>query len=1471
MKKSLLSLFFFISIFSVFGQTSGGPDSYGYTWKNSNHNSSPPPFTWVDITTRGTQVTGLGDDNVIGPFNLSSTFHFYWYDVNKFYIGSNGYVSFDGTNIASPFPASVPLSSGGNNWVAPLMADLNFSGTNNPGKCYYFVNSDSIVISYIDVPFWVNATTPYTGQNTFQIILSRLDSSITFNYLITNKGSLTTIDDVVGIENSTGTIGLSNYIDVLPPDTFTIKYYYPPVVTYQVTDAGIRWNGNSRNGGIFLKNKGGNHILISNVKNFGNQNLGSFTIYDTILNSYNQVISYGSKTITSLAAGIDSTITFPNSFNPSGIGTYQFITSIVGLSGDMVPSNNRMIQEIIVVDTTQKTITLDYSDGAQNGGLGWNGGNGGIAEYFEPPFYPCKIVSTRFYITANASTPVGFYAKIYDDNGPNGSKGTLLDSVYVAPSSVSLNTYLTINTANSNLKITSGGVYLYWDMGGAGINLGRDNTPPISRRTYEVLLNSWADYRSIDVEDFLMGINIEYTFPYADFTADSSADPKISFTDKSSNSPTSWKWDFGDNSSISYQQNPTHTYSSNGTFKVCLTASNTDGSTTTCKYLTIKKVPPVADFIADTSADPKITFTDKSTNLPTSWYWDFDDKGGFSTIKNPVYTFQLNGSHKVCLKVSNAGGSDSICKYFYITKAAPYADFIADTSQDPYITFTDKSLNNPTSWKWNFGDNSSGSTAQNPSHTFAKNGIFNVCLIATSSYGSDTICKNITVRKNPPKAYFTYDQSKDPMISFFDTSYNYPDKWLWDFDENGATSGLKNPTYTFTINGIHKVCLKVSNPGGSDSICKNITLLKVPPIADFIADTSQDPKIVFTDKSKNIPTNWMWDFDDNGAKAYTQNATHTFSANGIYNVCLQVYNAGGFNTACKPIVIRKNPPVARFSADTNADPVINFTDKSTNLPTSWLWDFGDGSPTSNLQHTQHKYQKNGQFKVCLKVTNDGGSDSICQVINIKNVPPIAAFTYDNSQDPVVVFTDHSTNLPTSWLWDFDDNYTTSNLKNPTHTFSTNGNHYVCLIVSNAGGKDTFCQLITIKNVPPVADFTYNNTNDPVVTFKDMSKNNPTTWLWNFDEPGGVSTLQNPIYTFQKNGMHKICLKVSNSGGSDSLCKNILVRKVPPISDFEADTLSDPLISFIDKSLNDPTSWIWNFDEEGGYSTQQNPVYTFKRNGQHKVCLKVTNIGGSHESCKNITIRNIPPKAIFSFDLSNDPVVQFSDESTNIPLTWSWNFDDHGNTSNLQNPQYKFIENGVHHVCLKVTNNGGTDSICKNLNIYKALPTADFSFDLTNMPVISFMDLSTGTPVEWHWKFNDKGNDSSNQQNPVYTFRVNGSHQVCLIVKNSAGYSQPTCKEVVITGASINDNLTFTELKAIPNPFSVMAIIELKEVITTDQVELQCYNALGERIFPDYSFNNGIIRLKRGVLPSGFYTFRLICNEKIYGTGNFIIQ
>src|ERR1043166_9511943 len=114
MNKKIATLFSacMLAITSLTAQTTGGPDSYGYIWRDNN-DPSGPAYNWIDVPTLtgALQVNYLGDDNTIGPFSIGFPFHYYWYDVTKFWVGSNGYMRFTGDQISAPF-SGIPLPTG---------------------------------------------------------------------------------------------------------------------------------------------------------------------------------------------------------------------------------------------------------------------------------------------------------------------------------------------------------------------------------------------------------------------------------------------------------------------------------------------------------------------------------------------------------------------------------------------------------------------------------------------------------------------------------------------------------------------------------------------------------------------------------------------------------------------------------------------------------------------------------------------------------------------------------------------------------------------------------------------------------------------------------------------------------------------------------------------------------------------------------------------------------------------------------------------------------------------------------------------------------------------------------------------------------------------------------------------------------------------------------------------------------------
>lgn len=149
----------------------------------------------------------------------------------------------------------------------------------------------------------------------------------------------------------------------------------------------------------------------------------------------------------------------------------------------------------------------------------------------------------------------------------------------------------------------------------------------------------------------------------------------VNFTDLSTNYPSSRLWTFnGGNPSTSTMINPVVTYNTVGRFDVSYKVSNPQGSDTETKpgYITVVpyQAPPVADFTASSvsiSDGKQVTFTDKSTNTPTSWSWTFPGgEPSHSDQRNPTVTYNTMGIYDVTLSVSNPGGNNAKTKNNYI-------------------------------------------------------------------------------------------------------------------------------------------------------------------------------------------------------------------------------------------------------------------------------------------------------------------------------------------------------------------------------------------------------------------------------------------------------------------------------------------------------------------------------------------------------------------------------------------------------------------------------------------------------------------------------------------------------------------------------------------------------------------------------------------------------------------------------------
>ena len=142
----------------------------------------------------------------------------------------------------------------------------------------------------------------------------------------------------------------------------------------------------------------------------------------------------------------------------------------------------------------------------------------------------------------------------------------------------------------------------------------------------------------------------------------------VQFTDTSQNLPTSWSWDFGDNTSSSLQ-NPSHTYYSGGQYSIRFTAANTAGSNTlnATNYVSVYQ-QGFSAYPLTISPLSTVTFTDTGTGypLPSAWYWDFGD-GITSTQRNTTHQYVAAGTYDVHYRISGSAGTAWINQSALIT------------------------------------------------------------------------------------------------------------------------------------------------------------------------------------------------------------------------------------------------------------------------------------------------------------------------------------------------------------------------------------------------------------------------------------------------------------------------------------------------------------------------------------------------------------------------------------------------------------------------------------------------------------------------------------------------------------------------------------------------------------------------------------------------------------------------------------
>jgi PKD repeat protein len=239
-----------------------------------------------------------------------------------------------------------------------------------------------------------------------------------------------------------------------------------------------------------------------------------------------------------------------------------------------------------------------------------------------------------------------------------------------------------------------------------------------------------------------------------------------------------------------------------------------------------------------------------------------------------------------------------------------------------------------------------------------------------------------------------------------------------------------------------------------------------------------------------------------------------------------------------------------YVADGGNPLLIHFTDQTSQNPTAWAWDFGDGSQSTS-QNPSHTYATGNQsYYVILTATNALGTASTTVLVSvaptapsvISSAPALASFTATplfGSAPLSVTFTDTTVNSPTSWSWT-DNGVVFSTSQNPTQSFPA-GTHVIVLTASNSFGWSTQATATIVSGTDPLAADNISAVEisalvrfggQPLSVTLSSTLSTPGTYSW-VTSDNQTSSVASPIFVFKQPGKYTITLTVTNNYGSST--------------------------------------------------------------------------------------------------------------------------------------------------------------------------------------------------------------------------------------------------------------------------------------------------------------------------------------------------
>ena len=601
------------------------------------------------------------------------------------------------------------------------------------------------------------------------------------------------------------------------------------------------------------------------------------------------------------------------------------------------------------------------------------------------------------------------------------------------------------------------------------------------------------------------------------------------------------------------------------------------------------------------------------------------------------------------------------------------------------------------------------------------------------------------------------------------------------------------------------------------------------PVAAFSGSPTSgtEPLTVnFTDQSTGTIDTWSWTFGDGGTSS-SQNPSYVYNLAGTYTVSLTVSGPGGSDTYTATNYITVSPcaaPIANFSgAPTSGDYdlTVSFTDLSTNSPTTWSWDFGDGG-TATTQNPSHTYTAAGTYSVSLSVSNGCGSDAVTKTNYITvSEPPIQTTVKAYAMSDNSVLGTYSGTYLNTYVSDNSYEVITEAISTSHPVKTTSNAQHIWDFALGSGGSNT--QFVVEAYRPTNSDgdnFVFEYSTDGSTYLPLVTVASATEQVYTVSLPNVTGT----VYVRVTDSNRSWGATSLDAVYVDEMYISYSSGPTAPTAEFSGTPTSgeEPLtVSFTDLSTGEPTSWSWTFGD-GGTSTAQNPSHTYNSAGTYTVSLSVSNAYGSDVNTKTNYITVSTPGTSTCY--VNSMVVGRRKVGANYQPTCT---------------VVIFDQNGVGlaNATVSVTYDGSTSG---SLN---GVTGADGS--------VSFAGTSIKKPTT-EWCF-----EVTNVTHAVNTYDA-GSNVVTRACESGAVYSDGV-------GDMIGMPTEFALTQNYPNPFNPSTEIGFS-LPEAAQVKLEVFNILGQQVETladrQFSAGNHVITWDASRYPSGMYFYRIVTGDNI---------